>query len=372
MRIFWPVYLLVALAGVVLTWIMAPSFRDSVPEEMRASWSSGVASLKGVDIDGLERAKADREQSVREAARAEEAAALAAAGRRSEPQRPAVAPRRRAARQASSSVGLGQRVVQARDPAAPADDVAEAVPATPPPRPAQPSRQEQEQYDPLPSTRGIAHTDYKEAEGGILNAVTAYRSLSDGEEAGKAAAGSVFVVEQRQPAAGGGVEFIGNFRNHPLDEPVIIPAAKLYCFTGSYDSLTPRQKSALAGYYRLRAQSEQLKRDMMKEAGARSPYFAKAVEAKAKWDGMVKLTEELEAQLRTDKRANASQIRDKLARMKGEMSVLQGKVKELSAKHKEWKAKNPSAAADPEEDPRLQKLRAEMQSYARIIPGLAF
>ena len=59
MRIFWPVYLLVALAGVVLTWIMAPSFRDSVPEEMRASWSSGVASLKGVDIDGLERAKAD-------------------------------------------------------------------------------------------------------------------------------------------------------------------------------------------------------------------------------------------------------------------------------------------------------------------------
>ena len=351
MRIFWPVYLVIALVCTALVWFAAPSVRDSIPEGLRSKWAHGVATLRGVDLEGMEQEDYERREADREARIAAEVAAART-------QSPEAAPSRRTA--VSRQVSGSHRI--ARDPAAPDDDPGEVVES--------PSGDALD--EPLPSMRGIMHTDYKDAEWGIVNAVTPYRSLADGEVAGNAGVGAVFVVSQRQPAEGGGVEFVGRFQNHSLDEPVTIPAGKLYCFTGSYDSLSPRQKSCLSAYYKARAESERIKREIMRESGGKSPYFRQAVDAKAKWDAMVKETEALEVALRTDKNANASRIHEKLARMKGEMAVQQAKVKELSDKHKEWKEKNSSSIADPDEDPRLKKLCAEMSGYAKAIPGLAF
>ncbi len=351
MRIFWPVFLGVSLVCVLLVWFMAPSFRSSVPEDLRSSWAYGVGVLQGIDLEGMERMDAERREAAKNAERQAEAEAAARALEASRP-RPKATPVRRA----PAAQTVAQNV-----PAAPAGDSEPAQPAAP-----------EEPEDPIPSTRGIMQTDYRDATWGIVNAVTPYRSLADNEELGKAAAGAVFVVEQRQPAAGGGVEFIGNFRNQRLEEPVIISGSRLYCFTGSYDSLTLRQRSALTSYYKKRGEAERIKREIAKENGSKSPYFAKAVEAKTKWDEMVRTTEKLEVALRTDKNANASQIRDKLARMKGEMAVQQSRVKDLSAKHKAWKEKNAPNMQDPEDDPRVQKLRDEMQGFAKLIPGLAF
>ena len=356
--IFWPVYLVFAVVGSVLVWMLAPSFRSGVPEDLRTKWANGVASLSGIDLEGMEYARAEREREAREEELRAAAAAEAAARQPVRPRPRAMASRKVQQRPAEDS----------QAPAYPAQEVATYRPPRPQPQEEAP----RDNYDPIPSTLGIMQTDYREAKWGIVNAITPYKALSDGEEAGNAGVGSVFVVEQRQPADGGGMEFIGNFRNRPHDEPVVIPAAKLYCFTGSYDSLTPRQRAALSSYYKLRAEAEKLKREISRESGSKSPYFAKAVEAKAKWDEMVKTVESLEASLRTDKKANASQIRDKLARMKGEMAVQQAKLKELSAKHKEWKEKNPSQVVDPDEDSRIKDLRARMQGFARMIPGLAF
>ena len=352
MRIFWPVFLGVALVCAVVVWIAAPSMRTSVPEGLRASWANGIAAVNGVDLEQMESEQIERMNAEIEAARAREAAAAAT----TKPSEMQVRSRPKADVNRKS-----EPVAQSQAPRA-----QEAQPAYTPPAPAPVVE------DPIPSTRGILQTDYKDATWGIVNAVVPYRSLADGEEMGKAAVGAVFAVEQRQPADGGGVDFIGNFINKPIEEPVLISASKLYCFTGSYDSLTQRQKAALQAYYKKRAEAERLKREISLEIGSKSPHFAKAVEAKAKWDEMVKTAEKLEVALRTDKKANASQIREKLARMKGEMAVQQAKVKDLSAKHKAWKEKNSTQIGDPEDDPRLQKLRAEMQGFAKAVPDLAF
>ena len=357
MRIFWPIFLGMSLVSVVVMWIVAPSFRSHVPEGMRASWANGIATINGVDLEQMERQQAERKDAYAEAERARAAAAAAAAAK---PAEMSVRSRPRAVATRKTEPAVASRTLPAQEEPRTVAQAPRTV--EPPPLPS----------DPIPSTRGIMQTDYKDAAWGIVNAIAPYMSLADGEEMGKAAVGAVFVIEQRQPASGGGVEFIGNFCNKPIEEPVVISASKLYCFTGSYDSLTPRQKLALQSYYRKRAEAERLKREITKEIGAKSPFFAKAVDAKEKWDAMVKKAEALEVALRTDKNANASRIRDQLARMKGEMAVQQAKLKDLSSKHKEWKEKNSSQVGDPEDDPRMQKLRAEMQSFASAIPGLAF
>lgn len=356
MRIFWPVYLGTALVGVVAAWLVAPSLRTSVSKDLRGSWAHGIATLRGIDLFGMEYAESSRKEAERVARLAAEVAAEAAA-MPSKPER---------LRPNAGSEPVAPRVAVRRDPAAPQDDTdgeGESYSA--------PAQTAGETYHPLPSTRGILHADYKDAEWGIVNAVTPYRALSDNEVVGNAGVGSVFAIEQRQPAEGGGVEFVGNFPNRPHEEPVIIPASKLYCFTGSYESLTDHQKRDLTAYYRKRGEAERLKRELMRENGSKSPFFAQAVEAKSKWDEMVKTAEALEVSLRTDKMANASRIRDQLARMKGDMAVQQAKVKDLSDKHKAWKEKNAPQMTDPEDDPRLQKLRDEMQGFAKSIPGLA-
>lgn len=357
MRIFWPVFLGFALVSIVVMWIAAPSFRNHVPENMRSSWAHGIATINGVDLAQMERQQAERRDALIEAERDREEAARAAA-LTPKPSEMSVRSRPRAVATRKTELVAARTV--------PVNQAVEAPSAETQPPAAE------AQYDPIPSTLGIMQTDYKEASWGIVNAITPYKSLSDGEVLGNAGIGTVFLVEQRQPADGGGAEFVGNFRNHRLDEPVVISAANIYCFKGSYDSLTQRQKAALTSYYKARAEVERIKREISKENGSKSPFFAKAVAAKTKWDEMVKTTEALEVALRTDKKANASQIRDKLARMKGEMAVQKNRLKDLSDKHKAWKEKNAPNLPDPEDDPRIKKLRDEMQGYAKPIPGLAF
>ena len=348
MRIFWPVFLGLSLVSIVVMWIAAPSMRSQVPESLRSSWANGIATINGVDLEQIERQQVGRRSAE------VESAPMA-------PVAPPVQPSEISAR--SRPKAVARRVVApspapaGQEPEQPAVAQTRTVMADP---------------DPIPSTRGIMQTDYREAKWGIVNAIAPYKSLADGEEMGKAAVGAVFVIEQRQPAPGGGVEFIGNFCNKPIEEPVVMSASRLYCFTGSYDSLTQRQKVALQNYYRKRGEAERLKREITKEIGSKSPFFAKAVEAKEKWDEMVRKTESLEVALRTDKNANAGKIRDRLARMKGEMAVQQAKLKDLSDKHRAWKEKNAPNMPDPEDDPRIQQLRSEMQSFASAIPGLAF
>lgn len=363
MRLFWPIYLVIALVSVLAVWFIAPSFRESVPENLRSDWAHYAAKIKGEDLEGMERQYDERMEADRIARMAAEAASAAASSPKPSARTSPAAPR--------TVVPAARRSVVRRDPAAPDDDSGEEEVSVPSSSGSGGSS-DQESYNPPPATRGILHADFKDAEWGIVNAVTPYKSLADGGELGNAGIGAVFVIEQRQPAEGGGMEFVGNFCNQPVEEPVVIPASRLFCFTGSYESLTSRQKAALTAYYKKRAESERIKRDIARENGARSPFFANAVDAKAKWDEMVNTAKSLEVALRTDAKANASQIRDKLARMKGEMAVQQAKVKELSAKHKEWKEKNAPQMTDPEDDPRVRKLRDEMQELAQTIPGLAF
>ena len=228
-----------------------------------------------------------------------------------------------------------------------------------------------EPEDELPALLGIEQTGLRETKWGIVNAVTPYRDAATGAVAGKTGVGSVFVVEKFQKAEVRGYDYVGHFRSRPAEGPFLISAARVYGLSGSFDKLSPHQQKVFAAYYRVRAACEKLRQDFNRRNGEKSPYYQDAVEAKTKFDEMAAEVERLEGQLMGSATADASAIREKLSRMKGEVSVQRGRLKELSDKHKERKEKHAGAMLNPDADPRIKAMREEMNDYRQIIPGLA-
>ena len=335
MRAFGPVYLITASLGLVLVWYGAPRFRDRVRPDLRDKWARLAAVVKGVDQALLDAPLAP--DDVTAAARAmPEGEEDAAPG--------------------GSDWDSVSVVVE--------DEAAEPAPAG--------GSAGEAQNDPLPSSRGIRQADWRDAAWGVVNDAAPYRAIADGEVLGKAAAGSVFIISQRQRGTDGTMEFVGNFRSRPATEPVIIAAARLCAFTGSFDDLSRGQRSALSSYYSLRGQAEQIRRDIVRANGEKSPHFAQAVAAKRQWDEMSARVERLSVQLRTDEAADAAAIRDELAELKNKMAVLKGKVVDFSSRHKAWKAEHAAQLADPEADPQYRQLQSRMTALAKTVPGLAF
>ena len=168
-----------------------------------------------------------------------------------------------------------------------------------------------------------------------------------------------------------GYDYVVRFRSRPKEGPYLVQASKLHGLTGSFESLSEHQKKVFAAYYRLRAECEKIRLDINRKNGELSPYYKDAVEAQKKFDAQVEEVHKLEGKLVNSSAGGADKIRERLAQMKGEMSVQRTKLADLSAKHRDWKKANASKMADPENDPKYKAIRAEMDDYAKIIPGLA-
>ena len=227
-----------------------------------------------------------------------------------------------------------------------------------------------EPADEMPALRGILQAGLRDAKWGIVCEVTSYRSADTGKVVGKTGVGSVFVVEKFQ-AGGRGYDYVGRFRNRPTEGPFLIPAKCLIGLTGSFELLSPHQQQAYAAYYRLRAERERIKAEVNRRNGEKSPYYKDAVAAKAKYDELKEETLKLEGRLRSASETDAAGVRERLARLKGEVSVQDARVRELSGRHRAWKDAHPAGQADVEKDPKYAEIGAEMNDYAQIVPGLA-
>ena len=227
-----------------------------------------------------------------------------------------------------------------------------------------------EAEDEMPAFKGIEQAGLKDAKWGFASTVTDYRDASTGKVAGKVGTGSVFLVEGRRKADRG-YDFVVRFRSRPGEGPFLVHASKLFAMTGSFESLSGHQKKVFAAYYKLRAECDRIRAETNKRNGEQSPYYKDAIDAQKKFDSQVEEVRRLEGQLMNSSGADADKIRERLTQMKGEMNVQRSKLAELSAKHRDLKKSHAAQLQDPENDPKYKAIRAEMDDYRKIIPGLA-
>lgn len=224
--------------------------------------------------------------------------------------------------------------------------------------------------DELPLVKGIQRAGLRDAKWGIVCGVTEYRDAATDKVVGKVGVGSVFLIEKYQKADRG-YDYVVRFRSRPKEGPFLVNASKLLGLTGSFESLSDHQQKVYAAYYRLRAECDKIRQDLNKKNGELSPYYQDAIAAQKKFDEQTAEVVKLEGRLMKAGEADADKVRERLSQLKGEMSVQRATLSELSAKHRDWKKSHASKLADPEKDPKYKALRAEMDDYAKIIPGLA-
>ena len=228
-----------------------------------------------------------------------------------------------------------------------------------------------EDGDDLPIFRGIEATGMlREIKWCLATGVAEYRDASTGKPSGKVGAGSLFLVEGHRKADRG-YDLVVRFRSRPKEGPYLVHAGKVQGMTGSFESLSEHQKKVYAAYYRLRAQCDAIRQEVNRKNGELSPYYKDAIEAQKKFDAQTAEVVRLEGRLMNSTGDDDGKIRERLSQLKGEMSVQREKLKELSRKHADWKKSHASSLDDPEKDPKYSALKAEMEDYAKIIPGLA-
>lgn len=227
-----------------------------------------------------------------------------------------------------------------------------------------------EAEDEMPVFKGIEQAGLKDSKWGLASVVTDYRDASSGKVVGKVGVGSLVLIENRRKADRG-YDYVVRFRSRPEEGPFLIHSSKVYGLTGSFESLSDHQKKVYAAYYRLRAECDKIRHDINKRNGELSPFYKDAIAAQKKFDEQAAEVHRLEGSLMNGSGADGDRIRERLTQMKGEMSVQRGKLSDLSRKHRDWKKAHSSMLVDPENDPKFKAIKAEMDDYAKIIPGLA-
>jgi len=239
-------------------------------------------------------------------------------------------------------------------PAAVARPVPTAVPEMVVSTPQDPA----EKLDDLPSRKGIVQCDPEKATWGVLFRNTTAEGL-DGEMLGTVKGGRFFVIERRFTE--GGLKLVGNFTPRRLPRRVVLPAAHVYCFTGSPSDLSEHQRKCLRMYYELLAEAEVRKERILKAASDKSPYFKDAADALTAFRRKASEAEKLSSK---DTEANRKATY--------ELAQLRIKVQELNEKHKTWKAEHAAEFPTPETDEEYQKLLRAAKSYAGPIGGMTY
>ncbi len=213
--------------------------------------------------------------------------------------------------------------------------------------------------DVLPSLKGVVQSDPRKATWGVINRITKVEGI-DGSPIGNVAGGRFFSIASREQTEAGLV-LVGNFIPKKFKYHVRIPAENVYCFTGSPDNLSARQRTCLRMYYQRRAEAEDYKAKLMRETGSKSPYFQKAADA-------------VVAFRRKAAEVENGKFMDEDSKRKAtyELSRLRDEAVELNRKHKEWKEANAGEQPDPSKDDVYLELLERCKQYAAPIAGMAY
>jgi len=304
---YWIVYLLVAAAAATGTWLYAPAARTFLPEGLQARCRAAARRVYGLFGDA--------------------------------------APESQGGTKTITVVKQAPKTAKAKPAAAPA---------------AKPAAGDTEEE--LPSLLGVVQTAPAAGVWGVTAVNAPVRDLS-GKALGSVPGGRTFKVLSAE-REGRSFTIHADFGSDKLPHDVTLDGSAAYCFTGSPDVLSARQREGLKKYYEYAAKAQVRREEIERENAKKSPFAAQVLAAHEAHAAKAAAVKKLIAQHgETDMRVGA---------MKGEMIELANAVKEANEKHKAWKKEHASELDDPAKDPAYRKLLAERNAFAEAIPGLAF
>jgi hypothetical protein len=217
----------------------------------------------------------------------------------------------------------------------------------------------QEKPERHPFQLGIRRVHSMQAKWAVLQETTPVETLS-GEVMGNAPAGSIFFVEKRISTDSDTI-YEGRFNSTKMTKTVRIKSGYVVPFSGDYNKLSEKRKTALKKYYELSGKAEERKKEVLKNNLSKSPYLAKAAELLRKYNTAIKRLEGMK---------NASEDFRREATYK--LSQLKDKIQQLNQKHKEWKESHSAELNDYTNDEKYVEIIAEREKFHDEIPGLAY
>jgi len=157
-----------------------------------------------------------------------------------------------------------------------------------------------------------------------------------------------------------------------LSPPRLVSQKDVLLFTGSYKSLSARQRADLQAYYTLSGKIGLRKTELLQVSAAKNPFFAAYQAAHKKLLAQIDASRALVAQRDSATGLDKVRIEDQLREMKMSENRLRAEYNEEHAKFRAWKEQHAHELPALDNDPSVQAWRQEMAALRASIPGLAY
>ena len=219
---------------------------------------------------------------------------------------------------------------------------------------------------PPPESCGVQVADPDHATWCMLTHEAEIRHI-DGDVWKTLPGGTYFIVERRMRDREGRLVLSGYIppKNLLVRPPLLLPVEDVKAFSGSPESLSPRQLEALRRFYECAGEIERLRTALVRANGEKCPHLARAVAATRAFREKAAAFEKLPGGPQT--------LSDDERRMwTYELTRLRTAAQETNRAYRDWKAAHAGELKTLEEDSSYLRLLAEQRTCAALVPGLAF
>lgn len=219
---------------------------------------------------------------------------------------------------------------------------------------------------PPPESCGVQVADPDHATWCMLTHEAEIRHI-DGDVWKTLPGGTYFIVERRMRDREGRLVLSGYIppKNLLVRPPLLLPVEDVKAFSGSPESLSPRQLEALRRFYECAGEIERLRTALVRANGEKCPPLARAVAATRAFREKAAAFEKLPGGPQTlsdDERRTWTY----------ELTRLRTAAQEANRAYRDWKAAHAGELKTLEEDSSYRRLLAEQRTCAVLVPGLAF
>ncbi len=220
--------------------------------------------------------------------------------------------------------------------------------------------------DAPPETYGVRVADPDHATWCMLTHDAEVRHI-DGDVWKTLPGGTYFIVERRMRDREGRLVLSGYIppKNLLVRPPLLLPVEDVKAFSGSPESLPPRQLEALRRFHECAGEIERLRTALVRENGEKCPHLARAVASTRAFREKAAAFERIPGGPQTlsdDERRTWTY----------ELTRLRTAAQEANRAYRDWKAAHAGELKTLDEDPSYRRLRAEQRACADMVPGLVF
>ncbi len=263
---------------------------------------------------------------------------------------------------------VAQSPAQIKDALSCAQTVSETVVSSPA-QIVEPCTRQAHRSDPAcapPENYGVRVADPEHATWCMLTHDAEIRHI-DGDVWKTLPGGTYFIVERRMRDREGRLVLSGYIppKNLLARPPLLLPVEDVKVFSGSPESLPPRQLEALRRFHECSGEIERLRTALVRANGEKCPLLARAVAATRAFREKAAAFERLPGGPQTlsdDERRTWTY----------ELTRLRTAAQEANRAYRDWKATHAGELKTLEEDPSYRRLRDEQRACADMVPGLAF